>query len=70
MVHAAGRSSLVADMTRRLGSPATWIVSPNGEWTLVDDDIVTADSRRSAPPIPPTIPPVDQLSVPDESADI
>lgn len=40
VVHAAARAGLAADITRQHGASATWIVSPSGAWTLVDDDFV------------------------------
>jgi hypothetical protein len=72
MVLAAARSPRVADMTRRAGAPATWIVSPNGEWNLIDDDIAAQPSRPATAPVPsPDIMPiVDPMPAPDESLDI
>jgi hypothetical protein len=72
MIHAAGRSSLVADMTRRHGAPATWIVSPNGEWNLIDDDIAAQPSRPAPAsiPTPAIMPGIDPVPAPDESPDI
>jgi hypothetical protein len=72
MVHAAGRSALVADMTHRAGATATWIVSPKGDWHLIDDDVVVTDSRPATATTPaPTVQPhVEAIATPDETADI
>lgn len=73
VVHAAGRAQLAADITRQRGASATWIVAPNGSWTLVDDDIAVVDttvvpSPTTAPPV--TLPPADAPAAPDETPGI
>lgn len=50
VVHAAGRAQLAADITRQKGASATWIVAPNGSWTLVDDDLATPETQSAATP--------------------
>lgn len=71
VVHAAARAALAADITRQHGASATWIVSPSGTWTLVDDD-VAAEMPAALPnasfSVIPTVPPESAAS--DEPAGI
>lgn len=72
VVHAAGRAQLAADITRQRGASATWIVTPNGSWTLVDDDVAMppATPAPSAQTAPVALPPVDAGAAPDETPGI
>lgn len=71
VIHAASRSGIAADLTHRHGASATWIVSPNGAWTLLDDDVVTEPASRPAPaPVTMPVPHGADDAVPDGSPDI
>jgi hypothetical protein len=53
VIHAAARAGLAADITRQHGASATWIVSPAGAWTLVDDDVAVETTDTSTPSVSP-----------------
>lgn len=59
VVHAAARAGLAADISRQHGASATWIVTPAGTWTLVDDDYAPEpqpampNASLTAPPAAP-----------------
>lgn len=73
VVHAAARAGLAADITRQHGASATWIVTPNGTWNLVDDDLaaaeiaITASHARTAPV---SVPQPEESASPDEASGI
>lgn len=73
VVHAAARAGLAADISRQHGASATWIVTPNGTWSLIDDDLAVADITHAvspAPIAPASIPPSDATVTPDETPGI
>lgn len=51
VIHAAARAGLAADITRLHGASATWIVSPSGAWTLLDDDIAVNQGDVAEPAV-------------------
>jgi hypothetical protein len=71
VIHAASRSGIAANLTHRHGASATWVVSPNGSWNLLDDDLVPEPVSRPKT-TPGTIPLTDTPAnaVPDGSPDI
>ena len=73
VVHAAARAGLAADLTRQHGASATWIVTPNGTWNLIDDDLAAAQITHPTPQ-PQTaaaaMPQPDASASPDETSGI
>lgn len=71
VIHAASRSTIAADLTHRHGASATWVVSPNGTWNLLDDDVVKEPvSRPETTPATMPVPHAAEDMVPDGSPDI
>lgn len=70
LVHAAARSGIAADITRRHGASATWIVAPDGTWDLIDDDIISTEMTPMTGRI--SLPAVltGETGAPDETTDI
>lgn len=68
LIHAAGRVTSAANLTRQGGASATWIVGPNGAWDLVDDDVIASAPQTVAGST--IIPAAATTTVPDEPAGI
>lgn len=55
MIMAAARSGMASDLMLQHGASATWLVTRNGSWTLVDDRVVEDTVARlpeSRQPVP------------------
>lgn len=48
MIMAAARSPVAAELTLRHGASATWVVTRDGAWSLVDDRVVADGPSQSA----------------------
>ena len=48
MITAAARSPVAAALTLRHGASATWVISRDGVWNIVDDHVVTDRPSPSA----------------------